>query len=336
MDQNPYSFQALRVVSNKFPDSNVADIIRATIREQPEGKYDWDFCQLSKEQQEKEISNQKKIFAEIYKRLVLYVNSYATELSRAPKEFVYDCLFRVIFETTDLNEIEQKFSQTQRRDYQLLIINFIEEAKKETKPKKNWVPLKMTMAMFFIALSLFFCINGWQRKVQTNVQPPQINHQILGVETQDNSIEIPLFLIISTPSVNINTIIQPLGVTPGGNMDVPDDITKVSWFNLGPRPGEKGNAIIAGHFNGPNDKEGVFASLNKLKAGDKLFVGGSKGTLITFKVTDSHIYDPGYAEEVFSSSDNGAHLNLITCDGVWDGIKKSYSQRLVVFADISK
>jgi hypothetical protein len=55
---------------------------------------------------------------------------------------------------------------------------------------------------------------------------------------------------------------------------------------------------------------------------------------MAFVVRESRTYNPGYAEEVFSAND-GAHLNLVTCDGVWDGAKKSYSKRLVIFADIS-
>jgi hypothetical protein len=38
---------------------------------------------------------------------------------------------------------------------------------------------------------------------------------------------------------------------------------------------------------------------------------------------------------LFLGSNDKAHLNLITCDGVWDVTKKSYSKRLVVFADIA-
>jgi len=34
-----------------------------------------------------------------------------------------------------------------------------------------------------------------------------------------------------------------------------------------------------------------------------------------------------------ASSDAKAHLNLITCEGVWDKVSKSYSKRLVVFTD---
>ncbi|PIZ82226.1 MAG: class F sortase, partial [Parcubacteria group bacterium CG_4_10_14_0_2_um_filter_41_6] len=37
--------------------------------------------------------------------------------------------------------------------------------------------------------------------------------------------------------------------------------------------------------------------------------------------------------EVFNSSDGKAHLNLITCTGVWNKEDNAFSERLVVFTD---
>ena len=144
---------------------------------------------------------------------------------------------------------------------------------------------------------------------------------------------LPVRLII--PAIDVNAKIQSLGVTPNGEMEVPDNIVDVGWFKLGSRPGENGSAVIAGHFNGENGKTGVFANLNKLEIGDKLYLKDDTEAALTFVVRDKRFYDSGYADDVFSQND-GVHLNLITCDGVWNEAKKSYSQRLVVFADISK
>ena len=143
--------------------------------------------------------------------------------------------------------------------------------------------------------------------------------------------KLPVRLII--PVINVNAAIEYVGVTPKGAMEVPGNSVDVGWFKLGPRPGEKGSAVIAGHLDGENGEAGVFINLYKLKAGDKLYTEDNKGISVAFVVRESRTYNPGYAEEVFSSS-GSAHLNLITCDGVWDGVKKSYSKRLVIFADI--
>ena len=141
---------------------------------------------------------------------------------------------------------------------------------------------------------------------------------------------LPTFLTI--PTINIQANIQDLGINSDGEMDIPNNIIDVGWFKFGSRPGEKGSAVIAGHFDGENGK-GVFANLNKLKEGDKLYIKDNNGISFVFVVRESHIYDPGYVEEVFNLNDS-SHLNLITCDGVWDENKKSYSKRLVVFADL--
>jgi len=145
------------------------------------------------------------------------------------------------------------------------------------------------------------------------------------------SLENPVRLLI--PSLNVDTDIQPVGVTSRGVMENPSNIFDVGWFELGPRPGEKGSAVIAGHVDGERGEVGVFANLHKLKKGGKVYIEDSNGKSLTFIVAESRRYDPGYAEEVFSQNDK-AHLNLITCDGVWDGKKKSYTKRLVVFTDI--
>ena len=141
----------------------------------------------------------------------------------------------------------------------------------------------------------------------------------------------PVRLLI--PSLKVDANIQPVGVTAQGAMESPNNIFGVGWFYLGPRPGEKGSAVIAGHVDGERGEVGVFANLYKLKKGDKIYIQDNKRKSLIFIVVESRRYDPGYAEEVFSRNDQ-AYLNLITCDGVWDGVSKRYTKRLVVFTDL--
>lgn len=196
--------------------------------------------------------------------------------------------------------------------------------------------LQLVFATFCIIL-LFFYTNGLSI-IQTNqtqtlsaAQHPKTNKQILGLAAQKESQAFPVRLKI--PKINVDAAIKSVGITPKGEMEAPNNTVDVAWFALGPRPGEKGSAVIAGHLVGENREAGVFSNLYKLNAGDKLYVKDNKGKSIIFTVRETHTYNPGYADDVFSSSDS-AHLNLITCDGIWDGAKKSYTKRLVVFADI--
>jgi sortase A len=185
--------------------------------------------------------------------------------------------------------------------------------------------------IFFLLSFLYFYNVSNPQPIKQNFAPKKLisNNQIVK-KTSLESAELPLHLKI--PAINVDAIIQHLGIDSKGNMEVPNNIVDVGWFSLGPRPGEIGSAVIAGHLDGKNSKEGVFTDLNKLKKGDKIYIEDTKGISIVFVVRESRVYDPGYAEEVFSSN-NGIHLNLITCNGIWERNKKSYSKRLVVFTD---
>ena len=139
---------------------------------------------------------------------------------------------------------------------------------------------------------------------------------------------------LKIPSIRVDTAVEHAGLTTQGAMIAPKGPASTSWFDLGPRPGEIGSAVIAGHYGWKNGRRAVFDNLYKLKKGDKLSVEDEKGIITTFVVREIRKYDPkANASSVFSSSDGRAHLNLITCGGVWNKAKKSYSDRLVVFTD---
>lgn len=140
---------------------------------------------------------------------------------------------------------------------------------------------------------------------------------------------------ISIPSIKVDAPIVPLGVTRGGDMEAPASPELVGWYKHGPRPGEIGSAVVDGHYGiWENGERSVFDNLRKLKAGELIVVEVGNGESHTFVVRESRDFDPqASTTSIFKSSDGRAHLNLITCDGAWDAATKSYSKRLVVFAD---
>jgi hypothetical protein len=52
---------------------------------------------------------------------------------------------------------------------------------------------------------------------------------------------------IKIPSINVDALIESVGFTSDGSVDVPKGPTNTAWFNKWPRPGEDGNSIITGH-----------------------------------------------------------------------------------------
>ena len=80
---------------------------------------------------------------------------------------------------------------------------------------------------------------------------------------------------LKIPSIKVDAAVEHVGLTADGAMDVPKDYDNTAWYRLGPRPGEPGNAAIAGHVDS-SKKNGraVFWDLTKLKPGDEVFVAG--------------------------------------------------------------
>jgi LPXTG-site transpeptidase (sortase) family protein len=153
------------------------------------------------------------------------------------------------------------------------------------------------------------------------------------VEAKQSSVGFPIFLVI--PKINVDAVIMPVGLTSEGALGVPAGPTSTTWFDLGPRPGEDGSAVIAGHEGWEDGIAAVFDDLYKLQVGDQVYVHDEQGVTRVFIVQNIKMYDQnGDASDIFDSNDGKAHLNLITCEGTWNAAQKSYSNRLVVFTDM--
>lgn len=139
---------------------------------------------------------------------------------------------------------------------------------------------------------------------------------------------------LKVPIIAVDTAIEDALITPDGRMDVPAGSVNVAWFSLGPHPGQTGSAVIGGHYGISNGKPFVFYNLDKLKIGDKIYIIDDKNATLAFVVRAIKSFDRNAdATAVFTSSDGLAHLNLITCEGVWNRVNDTYPQRLVIFTD---
>lgn len=175
-------------------------------------------------------------------------------------------------------------------------------------------------------------------KVVENISAQEIiaNNDVIPDAAPENNISLgvgkPARLMI--PSINVDAYIEHLGLTDEGAVMAPDGARNVSWFDLGPRPGEMGSAVISGHYgrwkNGTNS---VFNLLPDLRPGDSIYVKDDNGSQTSFIVKEVRVY--GRSEivpEIFNRNDK-AYLNIITCHGTYLEGEKTYSQRLVVFAE---
>lgn len=200
--------------------------------------------------------------------------------------------------------------------------------------KKTYLWIIFTV--FFVFLVFYLVPTALSQKI-LSVFIRKTNTSITQKEPENMAVDLlvsnPVRLVI--PIINVNAPIEYVGLTSKGAMDAPEKPTDVAWFSLGVRPGEIGSAVIAGHYGElENGEDSIFQNLNILKKGDKIFVEDKNGGGISFLVRESKTYDSdANASDIFVSNDGKSHLNLITCEGIWDGVLKTYSNRLIVFAD---
>ena len=170
-----------------------------------------------------------------------------------------------------------------------------------------------------------------QQSTSANIPLVSVDRIYSSLVNSNFSYDLPVRLKI--PSINVDAAIQPVGLTPSGALDVPNNTTDVGWYKFGPKPGQEGSAVIDAHFDNPNGLPAVFSKLDVLKPGDSVIVEDDKNILHYFVVKKLTNYlSDDFVTDIFNIN-NGTHLNLITCNGIWDVNKKTYTERLVVFAD---
>lgn len=191
--------------------------------------------------------------------------------------------------------------------------------------------LQQSIAVVIFAACAFALAIIAQNTTESGFAVP-VEHAIALVKTGSAHVGSPVHLRI--PSISVDAVIEHVGLVPGGVMGNPKKPEDTVWFELGPQPGEVGSAVIAGHYGWKNGIAAAFDSLHTLQKGDEVYVEDETGKVTVFVVRELRTYAQNDdATDVFSSTDGSAHLNLITCGGVWDGTQKTYSNRTVVFTD---
>lgn len=136
---------------------------------------------------------------------------------------------------------------------------------------------------------------------------------------------------VRIPSIDVDADLVDLGLNPDRSMEVPD-FGHAGWYELGPRPGAPGPAVIAAHVDSVDGPD-VFFRLTELRRGDRIIVDHVDGTRSRFAVRSSEQRDKDDlpADRIWNDTDR-AVLRLITCGGTFDEQQRSYDSNVIVYA----
>jgi sortase (surface protein transpeptidase) len=136
------------------------------------------------------------------------------------------------------------------------------------------------------------------------------------------------------PAIGLSAPITPLGLNPDGTLEIPTSFHTTGWFKPGPEPGERGAAVIAGHFDAVSGP-GVFFRLRALRRGDVITVVVKGGSLVRFVITGTKaVPKTRFPTRLVYRRTTQPTLRLITCDGAFDSATGHYVDNYIVFAKL--
>ncbi len=134
------------------------------------------------------------------------------------------------------------------------------------------------------------------------------------------------------PAIGVDTALIDLVTDPAGTLVPPAATDVAGWFAAGPRPGDPGPALLAGHVDsraGP----GVFFRLTELVPGDRIVVDRADGGVAEFVVSRrSQVAKDAFPTDSVYAPTPAPELRLVTCGGSFDRAERSYRDNIVIDA----
>jgi sortase (surface protein transpeptidase) len=139
-------------------------------------------------------------------------------------------------------------------------------------------------------------------------------------------------LRLSIPQIGVRTRLVRLGLNPDGTLEVPSDFSIAGWYALGPSPGERGSAVIAGHVDSKRGPA-VFYRLGELDPGASLRITLADGAEVRFRVYAMREYPKAaFPTALVYGATALPEVRLVTCGGPFDERTGHYLDNVVVFA----
>jgi hypothetical protein len=144
----------------------------------------------------------------------------------------------------------------------------------------------------------------------------------------------PVPVRIDIPRIGVSSSLDRLGRGPAGTVETPPmrRAAVAGWYELGPRPGDPGSAVILGHVDSRSGPA-VFYRLRELRRGDVVRVGRVDGSVLPFVVERTEQFPKKRfpTDDVYYPTMKPG-LRLVTCGGEFDYSIRHYKSNIIVFA----
>jgi LPXTG-site transpeptidase (sortase) family protein len=119
-----------------------------------------------------------------------------------------------------------------------------------------------------------------------------------------------------------------------GAIGIPPNPKTVAYWTGGVIPGQQGVAILDGHLDWYGVPCAVFCHLGNLNQGNTITIKLSNNSIETWRVSTISTVQNGDVPAFMLQHTGPPIMVLITCAGDWNAAAKSYTQRLLVTAQL--
>jgi hypothetical protein len=139
---------------------------------------------------------------------------------------------------------------------------------------------------------------------------------------------------IEIPAIGVSAPVIRLGLNSDRTLQVPKRSEEAGWYGAGPRPGERGPAVIVGHVDSKTGPA-VFYRLKELKPGDQIVIRRVNRSTARFTVNGLERWPKASfpTRRVYGPT-RGAVLRLVTCSGTFNSSTGHYVDNTIVFASL--
>jgi len=137
---------------------------------------------------------------------------------------------------------------------------------------------------------------------------------------------------IRIPAIAVSARVVALGLNPDRTLEVPRRWADAGWYTGGPRPGQRGPAVIAGHVDSMSGPA-VFYRLGELRRGALVRIRRADGSTVTYGVEGVERWSKNRfpTGRVYGRTARST-LRLITCGGAFDKATGHYLDNVIVYA----
>jgi sortase (surface protein transpeptidase) len=141
---------------------------------------------------------------------------------------------------------------------------------------------------------------------------------------------------VDIPKIDVHAPVTLLGLKSDGSIEEPP-LSKpnlTGWYKLGPTPGEKGPAVIAGHVDA-HGGPAVFYKLGHLRRGDRAEITRKDGSVAVFRIdTVERVPKNAFPTKKVYGDLGFPGLRLITCGGGFNQATGHYLDNIIAYGHL--